>query len=257
MHTGKLSRNAEHAFDASGSEGKWTFTAATERKLSFVRRAYSKFRKARFLGTGGLEPLSRDFGFDQGKPVDRHYIETFLALHADDVRGRVLEVGDNAYTMEFGGNRVLQSDVLHVLPGIPGTTIVGDLSQGNSIPSNAFDCIVLTQTLHLIFEMSKAVATLHRSLRPGGVLLITVPGVSSVARGEWGDTWYWSLTPAALRRLLAQEFKGDLSVHSFGNVLAASAFLYGVAAEEMSEGELAAVDSQYPVTVAARAVKAG
>ena len=37
--------------------------------------------------------------------MDRHYIERFLAQHAVDVQGRVLEVGDDAYTRRFGGER--------------------------------------------------------------------------------------------------------------------------------------------------------
>lgn len=46
------------------------------------------------LGLARLDPVSRTFGFDRGKPVDRWYIERFLAAHADDVRGRVLEVAE-------------------------------------------------------------------------------------------------------------------------------------------------------------------
>jgi hypothetical protein len=38
--------------------------------------------------------------------------------------------------------------------------------------------------------------------------------------------------------------------------LAAAGFLFGLAAEELTRGELAARDPRYPVIVAARAVKA-
>jgi hypothetical protein len=44
-----------------------------------------------------LTPLSRCFGFDRGKPVDRYYIENFLASRAGDVRGRVLEIADKMF----------------------------------------------------------------------------------------------------------------------------------------------------------------
>ena len=50
-----------------------------------------------------LEPVSRSFGFDRGTPVDRRYIEQFLARHAAAIRGDVLEVGDDGYTRRFGG----------------------------------------------------------------------------------------------------------------------------------------------------------
>ena len=75
-----------------------------------------------------VTPISREFGFDRGLPVDRYYIENFLTHHADDIRGRVLEIGDNSYTRRFGGDHVTKSDVLHVVEGNPQATIVGDLT---------------------------------------------------------------------------------------------------------------------------------
>ena len=204
-----------------------------------------------------VTPLSRVFGYDRGEPVDRYYIELYLARHAADVRGRVLEIGDDSYTRRFGGDRVTRRDVLHVSDGNPNATIVGDLARGDSIPTAAFDCVILTQTLHLIFDVRAAVATLRRILAPGGVCLITVPGISQIDAGAWRDTWYWAFTAGSLRRSLAEQF-GDQRVHvdAFGNVLAASAFLYGLASGELTCAELDAMDESYPVTVAARATVA-
>jgi SAM-dependent methyltransferase len=203
-----------------------------------------------------LEPFSLDFGFDRGRPIDRGYIEEFLARHRRDVRGRVLEVGDDGYTRQFGGPAVVTHDVLHVDDGNARATLVGDLADGRDFPSNAFDCIILTQTLHLVFDLRAAVATLHRMLKAGGVLLVTVPGVSSIDRGEWGATWYWSLTPAALQRLLEERFgREGVAVSCQGNVLAATAFLYGLVDSELEREELESPDPHYPVIVAARAVK--
>ena len=230
-----------------------------------VQKAGARVRDRLLGGTSGLvrfgdlrrtTPISSDFGYGRGKPVDRHYIEAFLDRHRQEVRGRVLEIGDNAYTVQFGGDRVIVSDVLHVSAASPQATFVGDLANGDHLPGDAFDCIILTQTLHLIYDLHKAVATLHRILKPGGVLLLTAPGVSSVDRGEWGGSWYWSFTPASLSRLLAERFSStDLSVSSYGNVLTASAFLYGLAEHELTPEEFDARDTTYPVIVAARAVK--
>ena len=75
-----------------------------------------------------LTPISRHFGYDRGRPIDRYYIENFLAHHADDIRGHVLEIGDASYTRQFGGDRVAKSDVLHVTSDNPEATIVGDLA---------------------------------------------------------------------------------------------------------------------------------
>lgn len=202
------------------------------------------------------EPIDRYFGWDRGTPIDRWYIERFLASHRADIRGRVLEVGDATYTRRFGEDRVTRSDVLHVDPEAPEATIVADLAKADHIPADAFDCIILTQTLQLIFDVRTAVATLHRILAPGGVVLATVPGISQVDRGEWSDTWYWSFTAQAARRLFETRFAAaDVTVEQHGSVLSAVGLLQGLASHELAESELAADDDAYPVFVGIRAVK--
>src|SRR6476659_5842329 len=99
----------------------------------------------------GLEPVSRIFGFDRGRPIDRFYIERFLEAHRDDVRGHVLEVAEPTYTHWFGSG-VTRSDVLHAAPGNPQATLVGDLVSGDGIPLETYDCVILTQTLSFIYE---------------------------------------------------------------------------------------------------------
>jgi hypothetical protein len=47
----------------------------------------------------------------------------------------------------------------------------------------------------------------------------------------------------------------DVEVTTYGNVLSASSFLYGLAAEELAPEQLAYEDPDFPVTVAIRAVK--
>ena len=201
-------------------------------------------------------PISRHFGFDRGLPIDRFYVERFLDAHRADVQGRVLEVGDATYTKRFGEGSVARSDVLHVPPGTDEATIVADLAAGDGIDSDAFDCVILTQTLHLIWDFEAAVATLHRILAPGGVLLATVPGISQIERGQWRDTWYWSFTEQSMTRLFSDVFgSGDVQVSAVGNALSAVAFLEGLAADELREHELSATDEAYPVLVTIRAVK--
>ena len=41
-----------------------------------------------FGGLRRLTPVSRAFGFDRGLPIDRYYIERFLAAHAEDAEKR-------------------------------------------------------------------------------------------------------------------------------------------------------------------------
>jgi SAM-dependent methyltransferase len=221
------------------------------------RRRRPPVGAVRFGSLRRVTPISREFGFERGMPIDRYYIERFLAAQAAAIRGRVLEVGDNSYTRQFGADRVVQSDVLHVSEGSPEATVVADLAAADHIPSDSFDCIVLTQTLHLVFEVQAAVRTLHRILRPGGVVLATVPAISQMSIDEWAETWYWSMTRHAVRRLFEAEFPpAQVRVEAYGNVLAASAFLYGLAASELRPEELSHHDATYEMLVAVRAEKA-
>lgn len=211
----------------------------------------------RFGSLRRVTPVSRHFGYDRGDPIDRYYIEAFLERHASDIRGRVVEIGDDSYTRRFGGDRVTQSDVLHVSADNPRATIVADLADGDIIPSNTFDCVILTQTLHLIYDMRSALRTTHRILRPGGACLATVPGISQVDCGEWRDTWFWSLTGSAAQRLFRDAFPdGTVSVETHGNVLASCAFLEGLASRELTTAELDYNDPSFPIVVAVRAVRA-
>ena len=201
-------------------------------------------------------PFSRDFGYDRGMPLDRCYIENFLARNRGDVRGRVLEIKDAAYTRRFGGTKVSRSDVLDIDNGNPRATLIDNLTVGTELPSNAFDCIVVTQTLQLIFDIGAAVA-MHRILAPGGVALVTVPGLTQIPRIE-ANSWYWSFTSLSARRLFEPVFhEGAVTVESHGNVLVAAAFLYGLPAHQLDRTEIHADDPDYPVTIAIRAVKAG
>jgi SAM-dependent methyltransferase len=198
------------------------------------------------------KPISSCFGFDRGTPVDRHFIEGFLAANAKDIRGRVLEVGERTYSDRFGSG-VTGKDVLHIHTN-PQATIVGDLAASDTLPEASFDCIILTQTLHLIYDMQAAVEALHRALRPGGVVLVTVPGISAVDRGEWGSGWCWSLTARSARKLFEPIFgEGNVQIDVHGNVYAATCFLHGLAVEDVKRDWLDFEDSAFPVTVTIRA----
>jgi len=211
--------------------------------------------RVRLGSLGRVDPVNRSFGYGRGRPVDRYYIEAFLERHAGDIRGHVLEVKDAGYTRRFGGERVTRADVVDVDAGNPVATIVADLTHGDGIPSDSFDCVVLTQTLHLIYDVRAAIATLYRILKPDGVALVTLPGISQVDR-PISETWYWSFTEASARRTFGDVFPGDsVAVETHGNVLAAVAFLHGLAAEELSPEKLDVHDPAYPVTIAVRAVK--
>ncbi len=202
-------------------------------------------------------PISPVFALDRGLPIDRYYIEAFLAGNRGDIAGRVLEMGDPAYTTKFGGARVARSEVLSVVEG-PGVTICADLEHGDSIDSDSFDCIILTQTLQMLYDFRAALGNLYRILKPGGVLLVTTHGTSKIGRHEGRDPWgeYWHFTAQGTRRLFAEFFEADkIQVRGYGNVLSACASLHGLATEELSSEELDVYDADFDVIVGIRAVK--
>jgi SAM-dependent methyltransferase len=201
--------------------------------------------------------VSRTFGFDRGKPVDRWYIERFLAQNSADVRGRVLEVAEDTYTRWYGGDRVTSSDVLYASEGHPEATVVGDLTTGEGLPEGGYDCFICTQTLHLVYDAAAAVAGMRRVLAPGGVLLATVPGISQISREDmrdWGD--WWRFTARSAQRLFADAFGAEhVSVTQHGNVRVAAAFLYGMAAEDLTPEALEAIDPDFHLLMTIRAVR--
>jgi SAM-dependent methyltransferase len=203
-----------------------------------------------------LVPFSTEFGYDRGGPIDRYYIDNFLQKEAASIQGRVLEIGDNAYTLQYGGTAISQSDVLHIDATNPQATFVGDLSNAPHIPNNAFDCLILTQTLQFIYDFRNALHTCYRILKPGGTLLLTVPGITPLDQGQWRDIWYWSFTDKALCRLFAETFPmGSVEISSFGNVRVATAYLYGLGLPEIDRASLDYYDPQFQVINAVKAVK--
>jgi len=221
-----------------------------------LRQRLHRLRRPAWLGTlRRLTPLSKEWGFDRGTPVDRHYIERFLAEHAADIRGRVLEVKDSTYTNRFG-TAVTRRDVLDINASNPLATIVADLSTAVDVPSASFDCILLTQTLQFIFDTPAALAHTCRLLRPGGVLLATVPGISRIAPRYGLKTDYWRFTPASCTALFEKAFGAEqVQVRACGNVLTSIAFLTGMAREELSARELDASDGDFPLILTIRAVR--
>ena len=174
-----------------------------------------------------------------------------------DIRGTVLEISDPGYTQKFGGDRVTRSHVLHFWHDNPRATIVGDLATGKGIPEATFDCMIITQTYQMIYDIKSAVHSTYTALKPTGILLATLPGISQVSRYDmdrWGDCWRF--TDASARRLFGDVF-GDrnITVESHGNVLSAIAFLHGLSAEELKEEELNYSDANYQVMITLRAAK--
>jgi SAM-dependent methyltransferase len=143
------------------------------------------------------------------------------------------------------------------MPGNPAATIVGDLATGEGIPKSMYDCIILTQTLPFIYDLHSAARNCYQALRPGGVLLVTVPGISQISRFDmdrWGD--YWRFTNLSMTKLFCEFFEEkNIQVKTYGNVKIAVAFLHGLAAEELKKEDLDHIDPDYQLIISAIGVK--
>lgn len=237
------------------------------RTLEFVRaaarplvRRWVRHRRRRRVFFGSFRrtsPIDAQWGFNRGRPIDRYYIEKYLDAQRDDISGAVLEIASPTYAERFG-QQLTSIDVLMVSEGNPQATIVADLADAPQIPSDRFDCAIVTQTIQFIQHYRSALVTLHRILRPGGVLLITAPCITKLSPDEdqeWGQ--WWHLTSRSLAVELESVFgAGNVVVEAYGNVLSATSFLWGLAAEDLTKAELDHRDRAYEVIVAARAQKA-
>ena len=264
-----------------------TLRAAARRVVPKNVRRRLRRRPVRLGGLRRLSPVSADFGVSRGTPIDRHYIEQFIERNQSAIRGRVLEIGERLYVRERGAFTareagdplppvragVDQVDILDVAESNPQATIVADLNDPEAgVPADSFDCVICTQTLQLVYDVPNALRTLRRALKPDGVLLLTVPGISHIvppeliqSPGITGADYpggraalldYWRFTPAAAAKLCTAAFGDDrCRVESFGNVLTAIAFLHGLTAEEFRPGELEHNDPAYPLLIAVRATR--
>ncbi len=207
-----------------------------------------------------VRPHRRRFGIDRGEPIDRFYIEKFLATNQGLIRGRVAETGDGNYTRRFG-RQVERSDVLDINEKNDQRTMTIDLTQTDSAPEELFDCIVCTQTLFEICDCVAAIHTLKKMLRSGGVVLATVPGISQSVRGPMlggaGDHW-WRFTARSAAKVFGKVFSdANVAVQAYGNVLTATALLHGLVQEELTQAELEYHDPDYEVIIGIKATKPG
>ena len=220
-----------------------------------VRRRLARLDRPRWGNLRRREPFSSYYGFDRGTPVDRFYIERFLADHARDIRGAVLEVGHARYARTFPGSAPARVEIVDNDRSNHEASILADLSEPHCLPVGRFDCFILTQTLQLVANPETALQNAWETLTNGGVLLISVPGITR-SDPDHVDVDRWRFTTAGLHTLLSRACSnGTQDVVGHGNLTSATAFLMGLAAEELHESDLSATDPYFTVSVCARVVK--
>jgi SAM-dependent methyltransferase len=216
-----------------------------------VRMPVARLNRARWGNLRRAEPFSDYYGFDRGTPIDRFYIERFLAERATDIRGKVLEVGNARYARAFPGSSPCEVEIVDNDETNSEATIVADLGEPKSLPAARFDCFIMTQTLQLIPDVNGALENAWQSLHSGGVLLLSAPGITRVdPKVTTSDRWRF--TASGLDTLVSGvSSRARREVVAYGNLTSAVAFLLGLAAEELEESELSAVDPYFSVCVCA------
>jgi ubiquinone/menaquinone biosynthesis C-methylase UbiE len=112
----------------------------------------------------------------------------------------------------------------------------------------------MTQTLQYIYDIRAVLWECARIVKPGGVLLATLPFASRLAPEQGVDGDFWRFTKAAALRLFAEHFDAsDVEVHAYGNALVNIAFLYGLACHELRDDEFEAEDPFCPLIIGVRA----
>ena len=224
----------------------------------FRRIVSSLFRRpVSFNDQLRTEPISRKFGFDRGCPIDRYYIDSFLKQNQNLITGSVLEIAESTYSKQFGHD-IPSYEVLHYDNSNKKATIVGDLTKPETLPKERIDCFICTQTLNFIFDVSKAIEGSYKVLKQGGTLLCTVSGISQISRYDmdrWGD--YWRFTDLSIRKLMESVFgEGNVEIITFGNALAATAFLQGLSVDDLPDASLLGKkDPDYQITIGIKATK--
>jgi SAM-dependent methyltransferase len=198
------------------------------------------------------EPFSDQFGFDRGTPIDRFYLERFLDQERAAIRGQVLEIQVSGYAKTFGRD-LSRIDTLDISPQFSPTYHCDLADAGSVVPSDAYDCFLLPNTLQHLARIEEALVQALRIVKPGGVILASAAGLLRLTEA---DEDFWRLSAAGWRQMAARAWPGcAIDVRAHGNCLAAVAGLYGLAVEELTRDELEFEDERFPVLTTIKCVK--
>lgn len=215
---------------------KWTTRARTVLR-GLERPSWGNLRR--------VIPLSTQYGFDRGTPIDRYYVDRFFAAQRHLISGKVLEIQTTDHIRRYGSG-VAAADTLDINPSFHPTYCC-DLADAGIVPTGSYDCFLLPNTLSFLRDLDGALREARRIVRPGGAILATVPAFVPLTP-DVED--YWHASAHGWRVILDRVWAGsETVVDAHGNCLAAAAAMYGIAVEELTAAELDFIDPRYPVLV--------
>ncbi len=194
------------------------------------------------------DPVSKFWGFDRGTPIDRYFIEGFLERESEKYQDvhLTLEVGEDTYSRRFFPDA--EHEILDYAAGM-------DLTKEGTIPDEKYDMFICTQTFHQIYEIRKAIKGSWNLLKNGGVMLATVCGtIVKQAKCDEYDH-FWGFTVSSITRLMKEVYGDNVTVTPFGNAMVATAFIQGMAIEDLDPELIDQVDDYYTICISIVAKK--
>lgn len=147
-----------------------------------------------------LKPADREECFD------RYYINDYVERNRRYIKGDVLEfAGGEIYAEKYGDSpRVkLMTSARHREIN-PTADYFADLDDRSTLPEEKFDCIIATQVIMYVNDLETALENLRYMLKPGGALILTVPG--PLFHHSRNSHHMFSFTEESLKFLLERVF---------------------------------------------------
>ncbi|WP_083733561.1 class I SAM-dependent methyltransferase [Actinomadura sp. CNU-125] len=189
-----------------------------------------------------LTPICPAFGKSRGTPIDRHYLDQFIAEVRSQVSGEVVEIGGRDGNRDaYGFTKAARYRGMDIAAD-PEVSLLCDATDPASLPPECLDAVVAFNVLEHTARPWEVVANMWRWLRPGGTAYCMVPNAQRVHEAP-ND--YWRPLPAALTAMFHDW--SERRVRQYGNPLTVIASYMGVPAEELDAAELDAYHPEYPV----------
>lgn len=158
--------------------------------LDFLKRSRAELSAE--LGAGRYENFSALYAAR---------VKATRAVIAEHARGRVLDVGCGHMPFRsFTLQHASAYEGFDIEARTPGVTHIGNAEAMTDIPADAYDTLLNFEVLEHLPHPQRAVAEFARVLKPGGMLLITVPHLSRLHE-EPHD--YFRYTTYGLRTMLS------------------------------------------------------
>jgi len=203
-----------------------------------------------WINRRGNIPIRGFMGGGKGKTISRAFVDRFIETNKVLIRGDVLEVGRNVYKSVALPENVISYTCLD-MAAFPDVEIVADIQNMPQVETERFDTIICTQVLEHVPNPFEALAELHRILRPGGRLLLTVPFLNNYHM-EPDD--YWRFTEYALKHLLRNFSQCAVASHGSTYHHVAATLGYIASEVDLNVSERAGAP-KFPVIVSAVAQK--